>query len=341
MSTVVLCAKCSTEFVWTKPHNKRGGNRPSKYCSETCRRKVNQERVERWRERRSQLAVLTCADCGESKSAREFPGVAGKSVYCKPCSNRRSKRSTCVSCGSPCVRSAARGVVHPVGNRCQQCRRKYPEELSRCGCGKPKGPLATRCRDCHFVNLSASARSHPRSVWISPPGANLGTSAWRRLRAEVLAEEPLCRIGIPGICTVVSDEVDHIVPRSVDPTLTMARSNLRGACRACNSSLGNGGVKGLHLRILPQCLAFHVAEPEPPAPRPNCPVCDGPVEGHGSRKYCTDECRAEANARQVRDQYRAKRGLPVDPAKPTKSFGRRRLWQDVDQLRKIPVSAAG
>lgn len=250
----------------------------------------------------------------------------------------RNKSVTCTKCGERCHRSESTGVHYPAGeHRCFACRKKYSP---RCACGKPKTPRSTRCLDCHFASMKACARLSPRSVWISPAGANISNSRWQRLRAQVLIEEPTCRIQLPGVCTVASDTVDHIVPRSVDPTLTMVRSNLRGACRSCNSSLGNGGVRGLHLRIFPQCLAFHVIEPESPR-RPGCLVCGGRVEGHGGRKYCTDECRAEVYARQVRDQYRAKRGLPVDPSKPTKSFGRRRLWRDVDQPRKIPVSAAG
>ena len=126
-----------------------------------------------------------------------------------------------------------------------------------------------------------------------------------------------------------------------DPTLTMVRSNLRGACRACNSALGNGGVKGLHLRIWPPCLAFVVAEPEPLPPRPDCRICGSSVVGHRGRKYCSEACRVEANARYQRDRYRAAQCLPVDSSKPTKPFERRRLWLDVDQHRKIPVSAAG
>lgn len=232
----------------------------------------------------------------------------------------RIKSAICTKCGERCHRSESKGVHYPRGeHRCFTCRRKY---WGHCACGKPKTPRSTRCLDCHFASFKSTARSNPRSVWISPAGANISNSRWQRLRAAVLTEEPTCRIQLPGICTIVSDTVDHIVPRSIDPTLTMVRSNLRGACRACNSSLGNGGVKGLHLRISPPCLAFHVGDPEPAPPR-HCQVCEGQVTGHGSRKYCTDECRAEANARYQRDLYRAKQGLPVDPSKPTKSYGRR------------------
>ncbi len=56
---------------------------------------------------------------------------------------------------------------------------------------------------------------------------------WRRLREQVLREEPWCQIRGPR-CKVTSTTVDHVVPLSVDPSLAHVRSNLRGACTACN-----------------------------------------------------------------------------------------------------------
>jgi 5-methylcytosine-specific restriction protein A len=65
--------------------------------------------------------------------------------------------------------------------------------------------------------------------WVGA-GRDYG-SAWPRLRAQVLCEEPRCRLGLPG-CTVVSTEVDHILPRSAGGS--DVRENLRGACAACH-----------------------------------------------------------------------------------------------------------
>lgn len=70
--------------------------------------------------------------------------------------------------------------------------------------------------------------------------------AWRRLRAEVIAEETVC-----GICRRWVDkslrhphpwapQVDHIVPVSVRPELVMVRSNLRLVHRRCNLRRGVG-----------------------------------------------------------------------------------------------------
>lgn len=62
-----------------------------------------------------------------------------------------------------------------------------------------------------------------------------GTRAWRTLAAQVKAEEPLCWLGLSG-CTRLSTTADHVVPFVERPDLAMERSNLRGACKHCNSS---------------------------------------------------------------------------------------------------------
>lgn len=57
---------------------------------------------------------------------------------------------------------------------------------------------------------------------------------WRRLREQVLTEEPVCYL-----ChRAPSTEVDHVVPLSVRPDLAHHRPNLRGACARCNGSKG-------------------------------------------------------------------------------------------------------
>lgn len=62
------------------------------------------------------------------------------------------------------------------------------------------------------------------------------TYAWRKLRAQVVREEPTCRLGFPRICTVVSTTADHILPVSERPDLALVRSNCRGSCRPCNDA---------------------------------------------------------------------------------------------------------
>ncbi len=58
---------------------------------------------------------------------------------------------------------------------------------------------------------------------------------WRRLRAQVLLEEPWCTIRGPR-CTGISTTADHLLPLSRFPHLAHTRSNLRGSCLRCNGS---------------------------------------------------------------------------------------------------------
>ena len=60
------------------------------------------------------------------------------------------------------------------------------------------------------------------------------TRAWRKLKTQVIAEEPICRLGYPGICTIRSTTADHIQPVAQRPDLGMDRANHRGACQPCN-----------------------------------------------------------------------------------------------------------
>ena len=83
---------------------------------------------------------------------------------------------------------------------------------------------------------------------------NGSTSAWRRLRAQVLAEEPSCWLQLPG-CTHIADEVDHVIPYSQAPDLDMVRSNLRGVCRSCNRKRGNASARDVAPRR-PAALRF-------------------------------------------------------------------------------------
>lgn len=83
------------------------------------------------------------------------------------------------------------------------------------------------------------------------------TRAWRRLKDQVVREEPTCRLQFPGICTMKSTTADHIVPVTVDPKLALVRSNCRGACQPCNEArrtvpdeaLIVGGVKSNALSV--------------------------------------------------------------------------------------------
>jgi hypothetical protein len=64
-----------------------------------------------------------------------------------------------------------------------------------------------------------------------------GTQAWKRLRKQVIAEEPTCWLQLDG-CTRVSTTGDHVIPVTERPDLALVRSNVRGACRPCNVKRG-------------------------------------------------------------------------------------------------------
>lgn len=63
------------------------------------------------------------------------------------------------------------------------------------------------------------------------------TRAWRKLRDQVVAEEPDCQLRLDG-CTHTSTTADHVVPFADRPDLAMDRANLRGSCDHCNKSRG-------------------------------------------------------------------------------------------------------
>jgi 5-methylcytosine-specific restriction protein A len=58
---------------------------------------------------------------------------------------------------------------------------------------------------------------------------------WRRLRRDVLADDPLCvRCAVVGRATRATD-VDHRQPHGGDPLLFWARENLQPLCASCHS----------------------------------------------------------------------------------------------------------
>jgi hypothetical protein len=64
------------------------------------------------------------------------------------------------------------------------------------------------------------------------------TRAWRKLRDQVVTEEPTCRLRLRGVCTGVSTTAAHIQSVTGRPDLALERSNLRGSCTECNEASG-------------------------------------------------------------------------------------------------------
>jgi 5-methylcytosine-specific restriction endonuclease McrA len=61
------------------------------------------------------------------------------------------------------------------------------------------------------------------------------SNAWKTLARQVVREEPICWLRLPG-CTIRSTTADHIIPVSQQPDLLLVRANVRGACRRCNTA---------------------------------------------------------------------------------------------------------
>jgi 5-methylcytosine-specific restriction endonuclease McrA len=78
------------------------------------------------------------------------------------------------------------------------------------------------------------------------------TQEGKRLSAQVVSEEPLCRIRLAG-CTDISTQADHIIAISVQPALWNVRDNLQGACAWCNNHRQARDLAEMHE---PQALSF-------------------------------------------------------------------------------------
>jgi 5-methylcytosine-specific restriction endonuclease McrA len=64
--------------------------------------------------------------------------------------------------------------------------------------------------------------------------ARSNSYAWKKLRLVVLARDQwTC-----AYCGKDANEVDHIIPIALDPTLAMDIENLQATCRTCNRQKG-------------------------------------------------------------------------------------------------------
>lgn len=95
------------------------------------------------------------------------------------------------------------------------------------------------CSSCgaRFEAYPTKGRRRSRCEACRSNHARLDGVAWRKLRAEVLAEEPVCPV---AGCGRPSTQVDHIVALQLRPDLGLVRSNLRGICATHNASKGAG-----------------------------------------------------------------------------------------------------
>lgn len=239
-------------------------------------------------------------------------------------------KATCADCGSRCQRSKAElGWEPPSEPLCRDCRfkrrRASSQYASSAGSAAPK-------------RGKAEARAPRRS------GGLLTSGRWKKLRAQVIGEEPLCRLMLTG-CTGKSDTADHILPVAYRPDLKYMRANLQGACQSCNmlrtdlsvicamrrfgtleGADDEATVTARELNLIAEALTWKDVPPPPKVGRKRkpkslriyrrCHRCNSAwILAGGTSKHCPD-CTRELNAISNRNRYRTKVGLPTDPRPP-------------------------
>jgi 5-methylcytosine-specific restriction protein A len=88
--------------------------------------------------------------------------------------------------------------------------------------------LPRQCREPGCAGKAFQGSRCPRHTraWVGGQPASAYGPGWATLRAQVLAEQPLCRCGAPAT------EVDHIMAKAFGGT--DARRNLVGICSDCH-----------------------------------------------------------------------------------------------------------
>lgn len=61
-------------------------------------------------------------------------------------------------------------------------------------------------------------------------------AAWRKLRLEKLADNPLCELCEKQGRIVAANTVDHIIPIQQDPSKRLDKTNLQSLCKSCHDS---------------------------------------------------------------------------------------------------------
>ena len=196
----------------------------------------------------------TCPNCAEPVTGH------GAKVYCsRRCSQQagsRERGDRCSRCG--CQMYWQPQPPPPGGRVCPPCRRARqndPANVRAClDCGAEfkrwcetsnNFTALCRCRPCYrqWTRDKQTPRERQRIGKPAPTHGKPDGSAWRKARAQVIAEETHC-----GFCRELVDKslrfphrdspsVDHIVPWTMGG-LTYERSNLRLAHLGCNSSAG-------------------------------------------------------------------------------------------------------
>ena len=231
---------------------------------------------------------------------------------------------TCADCGKPMMAGAG---SKPQGEaRCHPCRRLSPTvrkaTCDQCGATFARKKPGRFCSsDCYGLSIRTRPDNEPQILRRHREGAAPGLSTKRRskLLAKWMRQQKSC-----AYCDKPADTVDHVVPLVRGGT--NYEGNLVPACRRCNSSKsGRMVVEWRTGRVLPKAIGNPNWQPKPkpaaqikPQRQPHaCPMCQQPTLRN---KYCSTECATERERRYVRDKYRARSGLTVDPLRPTSKW---------------------
>lgn len=223
----------------------------------------------------------------------------------------------CAECGTLMWRG--RGSLPSGLATCLPCRRAAAFERGQCKDCSNAAVWYGRCENCagqHRARVAAKRASRSRGQWISPSRryAIYARDAWLCWVCGNTVNQSLIPIDD------YAASLDHVIPRSWGGTDT--DNNLRLAHRICNTLRWCDGTQDapewLSIRW---CIARPKGARAPKRQRvqtqASCALCESPLPG-SRRRYCSDACMREMNARAIRDQYRVRVGLRVDPAKPTR-----------------------
>jgi hypothetical protein len=105
-----------------------------------------------------------------------------------------------------------------------------------------------QCMAALMLTIGPTRNQHGGMKKQRPPG-KLTSRRWRRLRDQVVREEPMCRLQLPG-CTRLSTTGDHIVPVAHRPDLKFERFNVRGSCSHCNMHRGSRPLESVRRELM-------------------------------------------------------------------------------------------
>jgi hypothetical protein len=247
----------------------------------------------------------------------------------------------CAACGKLMWRG--RGVLPEGRATCRPCRRANPISMEP-GKRKPRKMHTQTCKHCG-VDYE---RRVPNKGWCSTKcyGDSRVVRAdcdWGVTRGKREASAPgLTKNGRDKLrhkwkqqnkpcayCGARADTIDHVMPLVRGGT--NYEGNLVPACRRCNSSKSGKTIiewrHGVSLGKVREASDWmgkpRVHRERKPKPvtvlrEPHaCPMCQMPTL---RMKYCSQECATERERRYIRDKWRARNGLTVDPMRPTSKW---------------------